>query len=444
MRRLSRLSRAPSLLPSLPPLLAVLLAWGLAACGPGEAPPPPDVVLIDLDSVRADHVEHLGYRLPTTRGIDAFRSRAVLFGTARSPSSASAPATAALLTGLSPTRLGRPTPDAPLPDGPTTLAEALGAAGYATLGRSQHSALSPEAGFDRGFESFVAPRGDPLEHPDSQEAVDWLREWLAADPPRPAFLYLHLMDAHPPYRVPRAHRAALLGRPPSDALPWGGARMQAAQRPGRRRARSAIGEREIRSLEEQYDTALRYAFDRTGQILGLLDQAGRLDGALVVITSSHGQELLDHEGFGHGRTLFDEVLRVPLYVKLPGAVAADAPPLYDLRVSTLDVMPTILDMLGLPLPDTDGRSLAPLLRGESEDLPERDLFFAVEPAGPLTLHRALLRDRYKLIEAVGATRLHDLTLDPGEQHNLAADNKEILFSLRRDLSRAFEAGEVSP
>jgi arylsulfatase A-like enzyme len=424
-------------LPSPSCLLALLALLWLPACGPARSGPP-DVVLIELDSVRADHVAHLGYELPTTRSLDAFRERAALFSAARSPSSGSAASSASLLTGLAPARLRVGARDPRLDPSHPTLAEALRKAGWATIGVSHHPAIGPDSGLDRGFDEFQGFRGEPSEHPDSAVMADWLREWLARDPPQPFFLYLHPMDAHPPYRVPAGRRKALLGRLPSDAMPYDGALMRAARQPMRRRAREAVGEREVLSLVEQYDTAVRYAFDQVGQMLAMLEQAGRLDDALVVITSSHGQELFEHGGFDSGRTLYEEVLRVPLYVKLPGGSTAAQ---FDERVSTLDVAPTILELLGLPaLPGDgpgDGRSLAPLLRGEVDTLPERDFVHAVMPDGPLSLLRALVRGRSKLIEGIGVSELYDLVLDPREQRDLSGDNREMVLELRRALTEAY-------
>ncbi len=103
-------------------------------------------------------------------------------------------------------------------DAHQTLAESLRAAGWHTAGLSHHSGISREAGFAQGFDRFEAATGELERHPDVEAMVAWLREWLANDPPRPLLLYLHPMNAHGPYRVPNARRAALLGRPPSLAL----------------------------------------------------------------------------------------------------------------------------------------------------------------------------------------------------------------------------------
>ncbi|MGH0030976.1 MAG: sulfatase [Myxococcota bacterium] len=410
-----------------------LLSLLALACGPAPAERPPDVVLIELSSVRADHVGHLGYALPTSRGLDGLRDRSVLFAAARSPSSSSVVASAGLLTGLLPTRLGFGGPAPRLPADVPTLAARLRAAGWTTVGHSQHAGIGTASALDRGFDVFHAANAPPGEHPDARLLVDWMREWLSVEAPSPFFLYLHVMSAHAPYRVPADRRSALLGRPPSDAMPYDGPLARAARRPGRRRAADAVGEREVASLVEHYDTALRYGFDRTGQMLALLDQAGRLDGAIVVVTSDHGEELFDRGGFDHGRTLHEEVLRVPLYWKLPGD-RGGAPRRIDAPVSTLDVMPTLLDWLGLPVPESDGVSLLPLLRGEVDAPPERPFPHVIAGSGAQSLVRALHHGRHKLIDTPGRPALYDLALDPGERENLADGSTDTVRALRRTLN----------
>jgi arylsulfatase A-like enzyme len=274
------------------------------------------------------------------------------------------------------------------------------------------------------------------EHPDAETMVAWLREWLAGEPPAPFFLYLHPMNSGPPYRVPADHRDVLLGRPPSRLLPYGGERMRAAQADGG----ATITPAQVASLVEHYDTALRYTLDRVAELLGLLEQSGRLDGALVVITANHGEELFDHHGFGHGKTLHEEVLRVPLYLKLPGASEAAT---LDVPVSTLDVLPTVLDVLGIPPPAGDGRSLAPLLRGDAQTPAPRDFVHELGAPGDAGYQRALLLGRHKLIEsdagaAAGApptARLYDLVLDAREEDDLSAGSPEVVERLRGELDR---------
>src|SRR5262249_55023071 len=179
---------------------------------------------------------------------------------------------------------------------------------------------------------------------DASDAVAFVREFLARDPPRPFFLYLHLMNTHGPYRVPPDRRSDLLGRPPLDGMRYGDPLMRAVLRdaPG---ARAQVTGAHVRSLTEQYDTAARYTLDRVGEILRLLEHAGAYRDAVIVLAADHGDELFEHGSFGHGATLYTEVLHVPLYLKPPGNVKAlrgEEP------VGLQDVAPTVLELLGLP------------------------------------------------------------------------------------------------
>lgn len=414
--------------------LALLLIGAWAGCAP-RPPALPDVVLIDIESLRPDHLSHAGYPRETAVRLDELRGRAALFTHARSPAPTSIAGSAALLTGLSP-RSQRAGAAGGLAAGHPTLAKILRERGWHTVGLSHHPGISAEAGFDRGFDRFEAATGRVDEHPDAASLVAWLREWLAGESQAPVFLYVHPMNAGPPYRVPADHRDVLLGRRASRLFPYGGPRMRAAQRAGG----AGVTGADVASLVEHYDTALRYTLDRVADLLDQLAQAGRLDGALVVITGNHGEELFEHRGFGHGRTLHEEVLRVPLYVKLPGSSAAAT---LDAPVSTLDVVPTVLDVLGIEAPAGDGRSLLPLLRDPAAAAPERVFVHELGAPGDAGYQRALLAGRHKLIEAdaagAGATappaRLYDLVLDPGEQDDLSAANPEVVARLRGELDR---------
>lgn len=411
------------------PLLALLLAL---ACTP--SPSPPDVVLVDLDSVRTDHLSHAGYDLPTAASLDGFRKQATFFTAARSTSSASATGTASLLTGLRARSHGVGGSEPRLAPRFETLAERLRRGGWHTAGLSHDPGIGPSTGFDQGFDRFDAAAGRVEDHPDAEAMVAWVREWLASDPPAPFFLYLHPMSAGPPYRVPPDHQSVLLGRPPSRLLPFGGKLMRALTRPGSTRLRSQLGAEQIRSLVEQYDTAVRYTLDCVADVLAMLQTSGHLENAVVVITANHGEELFDHQGFGHGRTLYEEVLRVPLYVKQPGRAG---PPTLDVPVSITDVVPTVLELVGLDASGTDGRSLVPLLRGDAAHAADRDFLHEIDAPAHHSYQRALLRGRQKLIE-IGRSRtdrlrifrLFDLVIDPGERHDLSGESPDIVERLR--------------
>jgi arylsulfatase A-like enzyme len=411
-------------------LLPALLLL-LPACADRQ-PAPPDVILIVVASLRADHLSHQGYEFPTAASLDAFRADAALFTQAYAPSPASAPSVATLFTGLLPTR-HRVGYEERLAPGATTLAQRLQQAGYTTLALSHHARVSGATGLDRGFERFEATHGGLLAYPDASEAVAFVRELVSHDPPRPLFLYLHLMNTHGPYRVPPDRQSELLGRPPSTLMRYGD-RLMREVIAGNAAARARVGSAQVRSLTEQYDAAARYTLDRVADILAVLKHAELYDGALIVLTGDHGDELFEHGGFAHGVTLHREVLNVPLYIKRPNATDGRR---YDEPVGLVDVAPTVLEQLGLPALAGDGRSLAAWLGGSAQPDAERELLFELPAGGSPT--RAIVAGRYKLISGAGRKQLYDRVLDLRETEDIAAGAGELVSELSARLDAAFSS-----
>ncbi len=419
-------------------LVACLLAL---ACGAPEATSP-DVVMVVVDSLRADHVSHLGYERKTAPALDAFRDRATLFSSAWAASPNSVPSTASLLTGLAATRHGATGADRRLPSAATTLAEILRDHGWSTAALSYNPMVSRRFGLDQGFDRFEGTLGKPTDYPDVRDAIDWLREWLASEATSPFFLYMHVMNVHGPYRVPPDRRSALLGRPPGAGIRYGGPLMRQILDQGRLMRRSAVSEKAVRGLVDQYDTAIRYTTDRLAEVLELLEHSGSYDGALIVLTSDHGEELFEHGGFAHGYTLHREVLHVPLYIKRPQQRVART---VDVPVSLLDVFPTVLDEVGIGSAgfDSDGRSLAPLLRDGAAEPDDRVLLheLAWEERGAA---RATSDGRYRLIQIQsdyegkrGARELYDPILDRHEKRNLASRRPQVAARLEERLEQVF-------
>jgi arylsulfatase A-like enzyme len=407
--------------------------------GCAEAPPPPpNVVLIDVESLRADHLSHLGYRHPTASGLDALREEAALFAAARAPSSDTATSSASLLTGVEPWRHGVSGARPSLVPEVATLAERLAEQGFRTVAASHHHEISRKSGLARGFDWFESVPGPIESHPDAGVMLDWLREWLATRPEGPFFLYLHPTNPHSPYKVPPEHRGDLLGRPPTRAFTPGGELEQAVMS-GHHGVRARVRRRIQRSLVEQYDTAVRYTLDRVGEMLELLRHDGSYQGALVIVTGNHGEELFDHGGFGHGATLYEEVLRVPLYLKLPGE---ESPRTIETPVSLLDVVPTVLDVLGREPGNLVGRSLAGLARGGAPAAGEPGFVAWLDQPRRAARARALLSGRYKLIDSLrrydlprGGVELYDLVLDPDESEDAAGSATAVVERLGAELDR---------
>lgn len=473
--------------------LLAAAALSLCAC----APQPParaasagtPVVLIVVDTLRADRLRADGPGRDTAAGLDAFLEDATCFESCWAPSPWTTPSTATILTGLHPLRHGTTGHGRALPYAVDTLAERLSDAGWQTAGFSHNHNASEVLHFEQGFGVFEAHTGKSTAYDDVSLMVDRVEQWLEREASSPFLLYLQPMNVHGPYKVPEDHRSDLLGRPPRAGFHYYGTSMRAILKQGELSRRERISPGMLASLGEQYDTAARYTLDQVGRVLELLRERGLYDRALIAITADHGEELFEHGGFSHGYSLHRELLQVPLYVKLPGQrrggrVAA--------RVSLADVTPTILDALGVRTGEgeLDGRSLLPLARRAAEPAAGTGVFATTSVAGNRVDHGtpdptrsgdatpvaaaadeellfhvdwwkrctalALLSGPWKLLSIEhnyegldDALQLFDVERDPGEQHDVSAAHPDVVADLLRRLdalsalhrSRSFEPGE---
>lgn len=425
----------------------------LAGCGepsPPAAPTPPNVVLIVVDTLRADRLSQYGYELPTSTALSELASGSTRFTQAQTPAAWTLPSVASLFLGLAPARHGVDKSGAELPAGVVTLAESLRAAGFETAGFSFNPYVSRKRGFDRGFQHFSDVGGKRKGYPDVSEMIREASRWLEErNPSRPFLLYLQPMNVHGPYRVPAAAAASLLGRAPAPGFAFFGPLMSAIMKQGRIERRGEVTPEFVRSLQEEYATAVHYSAEQIAGLLELLRQLGLFDSSLVIFTADHGEELYDRGGFAHGYSLYREIIGVPLFVKLPGQTR---PRSVDTPVSLVDLYPTVLDLLGLPAPQRlDGVSLRPLLEGPADapppELAERALVSqATNPKRCVA--RTLRRGAFELMvidrnyEGVqGEVRLYNLEKDPGERSDLAGVHPELRDALRERLERTFEAFE---
>jgi arylsulfatase A-like enzyme len=416
----------------------------------------PHIVLIVVDTLRADHLSQYGYPLATSPALEALASMSTRFTRAYSPSSWTVPSTASVHLGVHPARHRTIYRGAALNPKLDTLAEMLKAKGYETFGVSHNINVSRTTRYHQGFETFLDTRGTIGSYPDVSKMVAATTEWLAAREKekrrRPFFLYLQPMNCHGPFKVPEESRSRLLSRPPAKGFKYYDRVMRRIMWRGLVLERQKIGEPYLTSLREQYDTAVRYTTDQLGLILGALQKSGRLDDSLVVLTSDHGEELFDHGGFTHGYTLYDEVGRVPLWIKMPNQrVSATSETL----VSLMDIYPTVRELVGgTSRQSLDGLSLQPLFRGTQKGaladggnasppavFDDRGLVTQImwRPRGII---KALLRRQYKYID-IGKDytrrgpyqQLFDLRKDPGEEKDLASADTARAESMREELKR---------
>lgn len=359
--------------------------------------PPPDVVLVTIDTLRSDHVGCFGADPSPTPNLDRLCRESIRYTQAVTASPLTTPSHASIMTGLYPSAHGVSDFGIALPADKLTLAQALKVRGYrsaAFIGAVVLDGKSLAPGLDRGFDFFdyfpahkpghwnvVERRGEVV----VQHAIDWLTKNLQ----HPRFVWLHLYDPHDPYEAP----AAFAGK-----------------------------------MSQPYDDEIAYADAQVGKLLASLKAQGRYTSSLIVLLSDHGEGLGQHKENTHGIFLYDATVRIPLMIKLPGASQGVSD---DHQVSSVDVMPTILDIVGAPLPaSTDGGSLhanrapEPRIVISETDYPVRFGW------APLKAARTVQR---KFIDAP-RPELYDLEHDVAETNDLYAPWRQDVEALRAGLA----------
>jgi len=417
-----------------------LLSCDAAGCGESEFP---GVLLVVLDTARADRCSFLGYDRPTTPRLEEFARDAVVFAEAWSPASWTAPAHASLFTGLHPERhrLGMGFGDV-LGAGPTTLAESLRGIGYATAAFSNNPHVASEFGLLRGFGEEVAlhrrrERSLPLARETHAEVAEWIEARRRER--RPWFAFVNHMEPHVP-RDPDAAATARFLRPGLPAASIERARRLAAVQV----MTASIGldpfsADDLAALSDLYDAQMHVLDAELGAFLDSLRATGALDRTLVVVTSDHGEGLGDHGWLAHAVRLDRELLRVPLLVRLPGTFEGGRVVRDVVRLE--DVMPTVLRACGLtPPPGLDGESLEEVRPDRvawARERPYRMVAAAMRRAEPGADVRLFLRGRRSIFETglhlveeeESPPRLYDTRADPLERVDLAATRPEDVVRL---------------
>ena len=385
-------------------------ALGLLGCGePEPAAERLNLVLISLDTCRADRLDMYGAGRSNSPRLAAFAAECAVFTDCLAQSTSTGPSHRSLFSGQFVHRHGMH--DNYFTEAPYTLAGELRAAGYVTAAFTGGGYVRRKYGFDQGFEVFQEPAGRPYTR-NFPEVLPVARGWLAQAGERPFFLFVHGYDPHCPYWPPEPWRSQYGGWYQGEFSPQdqcGRADFEPLIRSG------AFGPDERRYVNDLYDAALASADEQIGRFLDELRARGLLERSLVVITSDHGESLGEHDWVGHTR-MWEEQLRVPLMIRFPDGAYAGR---YDDPVMLVDVFSTALSALGRPIPDgAQGADLMPRLRGGAPLARER-LRLAEFGA------REALRfdDRWKLVTrrvkgAITERELYDLQADPGEQRNL--------------------------
>lgn len=429
--------------------LAALLAASVVACGcgprarvePGRESRP-NILLIVIDALRADRLECYGYQRQTSPNLNALASEGVLFSNAMAPGPETVLSIPSLLTGRRPREHGvlwiqrgkqvYAGPGLRLP----TLAEMLGQNGYVTAAVSANPLVGAGTGVNRGFDTFDQSTGrvSVWQHLSGADVNASAYKWLDTYRPEsgPFFLYLHYIDPHNLYRPPSAF--CIFGRPgytPKDNEvneavndvfdahvdpPVTGATL----------AKHGLTRRDVERMSDLYDGEVLCADHYVGELLERLRQSGLYENTIVIVTADHGESFLDHGNLEHGGSLYQELIHVPLIIRLPGVRGSQE---VDELVESIDLAPTILEAAGITSRAVmSGRSFyQPLTTGQPipaevgmSELPARKMY-------------AVRSGDWKLIESPAKTELYDLSRDPLETRDLAPERPDQVSHLKREL-----------
>lgn len=428
--------------------LPVPVRLASSAESPLIGPPPKHLILISMDTVRADHLGCYGYSRRTSDRLDAFARRGALFWNCVSASSWTVPAHMSIFTGLSPAAHGctyYPNPGR-LDPHVETIQRILQRNGFRTGAFTGGGYLSERYGMFEGFDTFSS-RGTHFRH----NIPDALK-WVDAGEGAPMFLFLHGFDAHKPYLPPREYRKRFT-RGNSGKYP-----VARFCKPGFDRPSDA----NVAYVVAQYDAEIAAASDDVADFLDQLAQRGVLQDALVIITTDHGDEFYEHNNCDHVHSLYDELIRAAWIMvgpSVPRAVVRD-------HVGTIDILPTILEIFRIR---TDlrfqGVSRVPLLA--THPSAGEDPLYAFTGRDSDPYHLACVRTgRWKLITDLTAgspnpacrlcvdgghaepqLQLFDLLEDPGEQRNIAGAYpefaQELLGHLRDHLAESRRLGLIT-
>lgn len=406
---------------------------GAGAVGVPEEPHP--VIVINLNAVRADHLGCYGYERETTPNIDALASESVRFEWAFAQAPDPAPSQASIVSGLYPTTHQMFDETTRLPEEVVTMAEAFSDEGLKTAAFVDGGFMSEAFGLAQGFEEFDDSAGGGLEEI-GPKAMSWIEQH--AD--QSFFLMIHAYDAHAPYAPPAEYRDMFTEglEPPSDGFEPTPAQMKPGGEPG---AAELLLPNDLAYAKALYDAELRHIDHWIGELITKLEELGLDQKATVALLSDHGQEFQEHGDLLHGQ-IYTTVTRVPMMVRLPGGVQAGTVADY---VETVDLMPTLLDLSGIGLPETvQGESLVPLALGQGEPP-----YLAFSESRHFGGQLAIAMGGYRMILNLDPenAELYQLETDPLERQNIADSEPrrlQVLNSRLQNWRERVESASFDP
>ncbi len=423
----------------------LIVETGPKASSDGKNRSPRRILFLSIDTLRADAVSALNSSAPPTPSLDSLAADSVVFTRAYSPAPWTLPTFSTMMTGVTPLVHGVREFEDRIPTVLPTLAERMREAGYLTAAFGDQLFLHPQHGISRGFQSYnLSPRDEyggslgsrilgqafPARFKralDTTEITDLTLTWLKLHAHDDFFLWLHYFKPHGPYEPLRQYRPK--GAPPQgmgyrfssdNAIRAGSLVITAEQRPW---------------VRELYEGELRYVDDNVGRVLSELKRLGIYDEMLIVFVSDHGEEFWDHDARAHGHTFYDELLRVPLFIKLPGEGLRER---RGELVCTGSIFPTLLDLAGIASESASisYATLTPLLGRPGGPYQEVPVLSAV-PLSYEDRESIVFGDTKYIVSLVtNREQVYDLKNDPREQRNLADESSVPLIQAREALEAA--------
>jgi len=451
-------------------LLLCLCATPLpgAAAGGDEADQRPHVLLLTIDTLRADHLGCYGYRLETSPTIDALADRGVRFSDCMVQWPKTWPSLASLLSGAYPRTTGIRYARKTLPAAMHMLAEVFSEGGYATAAVVSNCTVGKHFNFHQGFDVFVeswqerwqAQHGKRIfrnegglvkRYTDAGLVVDQALRWLdERTDDRPVFMWLHFMDPHGPYVPPAGYENHFVEDHPTEMVPL-------EVIPEYQRQPDPIGDpiTDLGFYKTQYDREIRYQDDELQRLLGELRARGLMDNALLALTADHGESLGEHDYYlEHGRFSYQVNAHVPLILVWEGRLPARR--IIDRPVGLIDLAPTLVALAGLPpVGSHEGLDLRSLIDGGMVALAPDCVFMESGYYTPDS-QRTVRRGRWKLIHVRspldrdamdgGEWELYDLENDAYETRNLATAHPQLVSVLAGILEdwAAVDGPEIEP
>ena len=378
-----------------------------------------NVMIIILDALRPDYCGCYGNEMGMTPNIDAFAEEAVVFDNAIASAPYTLASTSTLFTGLLPENHGIRRYRQFFAEELESMPEVFQQNGYRTITLTGHGYISDEPGFSRGFDDlFKLSKPEywenklaTMDEAEMERGID-----TAASAEKPLFIYAHLAPPHEPYNPPPPFNTHFTGTPMLEK--W---KIYAMYHDGL----LTSDDPSIEFFRVQYRNNVVYADHLAGRIFAMLKENGLYDNTLIILTADHGEAFMERGAFGHGMTVADEMIRIPLIVRVPGVEHRRVAQ----QVGNVDWLPTLVELLELQRNDTplDGRSIAPLLTGGEQ--PPADFYYSRSDSGNPVF--TLRGERYKYVQRIFEQELFDLQEDPGETRNVIGSHPALAAWLRQ-------------